>query len=203
MARNMRRFYEIFETNADRMEYYYMLLEEKPEQMQGVVGCIFNDTNPNIRVDLEVDPEYLHEQNSLFPMLYVDPENYYRGCRIILNSKMAESLYKQDPEIVFEIWHELGHYHTMSEYVEEYMNYSSRKEQAYTADQYISIVSGEVLPYEAAADDFAAAYCGPEQGIVALNGMIARVKKHPVMMNNRGLIQDLLNRKKRILAIER
>ncbi len=182
------------------MEYYYMLLEQKPEEMEGVVGVICNDTNPNIRVAIEVDAEYLHEQNSLFPMLFTDPDNYLQECRIVLNRKMAENLYKQDPEVIYEIWHELGHFETMSEYVEDYVNYSSRKEQAYTADQYISIVSGEVLPYEAVADDFALAYCGPEQALIAINGMIARVKKHPKMMNDRGLLQDLLNRKKRVLA---
>ena len=200
MARNMRRFYEIFHVEADRMSYYYALPEEKPENMDGVIGYIFNDSNPALRIALEVDPEYLNAQNSIFPTLYVDPENYIQSCRIILNNRMANSLYKNDPETLFSIWHELGYFHTMSEHVEEYLNYASRKEQGYTAEQYLSIVNGEVMDFEAAADDFAVEYCGRDQAVIALNGLIARVKKHPKLMNDRALLKELLNRKNRILG---
>ena len=198
MARNMRRFYEMFHVPAERMAYYYAFLEELPEPLNGVIGVVMNDTCAGLRILLEVDDDYMKQGKFYTPKLYVDPESYLSECRIIFTGRMARQLLKEDPELVFELWHEVGAFHTMEDHVEAFLNYANRTETGYTAEEYLAIVNGEVLPHEAAADDFAVDYCGGPESVIAVNGMIAQAKKNPATMNDRGLVRALLNRKNRI-----
>ncbi len=202
MAKNRRRFRELFHVDAERMTYYYAFPEELPDPLDGIVGYVVNDSAPSLRIALEIDEEYLKAQKSIFPLLYIDPEDYLSDCRIVLTKEMFERLQKEDPEILFGLWHEVGQFHTMEEHVEEYLTYSDRSSAGMTADQYLAIQNGELLAFQEAADAFAQAYCGRDESIIAINGMISRAKKHPETMNNRPLLQELLNRKKAVTARE-
>ncbi len=202
MARNRRKFRELFHVEAERMTYYYAFPEELPDPLTGIVGYVVNDSAPGLKIALEIDEEYLKGQKSIFPLLYIDPENYIGDCRIVLTKEMFERLQKQDPEILFGLWHEVGQFHTMEEHVEEYLSYSDRSNSGMTADQYLAMLNNELLPYQEAADAFAQAYCGRDESIIAINGMISRAKKHPETMNDRALLQELLIRKKAVSARE-
>lgn len=195
MAKNMRHLHDIFKVPAERMEYYYVLPEEMPDPAEGIVGFVVNDTCPDLRLALEIDEDYLKAQKSVFPLLYIDPDNYLGGSRIVITKEMLKDLYRGDPEVLFCLWHEVGQFHTMSDNVEEYLQYADRTKEGMTGDQYLALMKGELLPYQEAADAFAEDYCTPEDSVIALNGMISRAKKHPMTANDRGLIKELLNRK--------
>jgi len=202
MARNMRRFREMFHVPAERMEYYYMLREDMPEPIEGIIGYIVNDSCEGLKILLEVDDDYLKSRHAYDPTLYLDPEAYLSECRIVLNKRLARLMLKKDPAVIFSLWHELGHFHTMEDHVEEYLNCTAAAEGGFTAEQYVAIMDGIVLPGEAAADDFAVDYCGRQESVIAINGLIAACKKNPATMNDRGTIKSLLNRKNRITRME-
>lgn len=202
MARNQRHLREMFHVPAERLDYYYMLREDMPDPLEGVIGYVLNDTCEGLRIILEVDPEYIAERNAWHPLLYVDPESYLTECRIVLNVRMAEKLIKGDPEVQFELWNQVAHFVGMEDHLQEFMTYEMGNTGGYTTEQYIAILDKQVLPYQAAADDFSYEYMGKVDSIIALNGMIAQCKKNPKTMNDRGLIMELLNRKNRISAKE-
>lgn len=185
----------MFKVPAERMAYYYVLPDEMPDPAEGIVGFVVNDTCPDVRLALEIDEEYLKEQRSVFPLLYIDPDDYLKDSRIVITKEMLKDLYHEDQEILFCLWHEVGQFHTMSDHVEEYLQYADRTQTGMTGDQYLALLNGELLPYQEAADAFAEDYCTPAGSIIALNGMISRAKKHPMTANDRGLIKELLNRK--------
>jgi len=145
---------------------YQCFYRDLPEDFNdGVAGFIINPDNQELRIQIIVDDEWVHDLHYENMCFQFSQDDYIRDCHIIMTLKYFHKLREND-YMQAGIWHEIGHFHTM-----HYFRYvtDGNSQNTYRMDL---IEKGIVPDYEQAADLFAAYYTTPETVLTFLTRAI-------------------------------
>ena len=158
--------------NAGINDYYLYIYPDVPEQCTtGFVGYVGNQSNPDIRIDIEIDFSWMVENHYLTLAFWANPDEYNRS-RIIMTPRFFDE-FRRTPFLQFALWHEVGHYHTIHYFDTLYNENGSAND---IRIQYFE--QGEILPDEKAADVFGLYYTSKEYAIQALSDLIRRRRSY-------------------------
>ena len=149
-------------------DYYYHIYSDVPPKCRtGVVGFVGSLTNPKIKIRIEIDTEWMIDNNHASIVFNADPDNYFEST-IVMTAQYFD-VFRKTPYLLFDLWHEVGHYH-LGHYFDTHFDengsaYQSRREY---------LERGEVMPEEKAADTFGLYYTSKDEAIQALSESIRR-----------------------------
>lgn len=149
-------------------DYYLMIYPDVPPRCTtGVVGFVGSNTNPNVRIELEIDNEWMADHNQVSIVFLVNEENYCESS-IVMTPRYFDE-FRRTPCLQFELWHEIGHYHTL-----HYFNGAFDENGSANMARIECFECGDIMPEEKAADLFGLYYTSREHAIQALSESIRR-----------------------------
>lgn len=176
-------------------KYRFYHYKDVPQNCtSGFIGIIYNRTNKKIKIEIEIDNEYMYENNNSSCCFYLNVDNYLES-EIVMTSSFYEE-FRKNSELLPVIWHEIGHFHTLQYFPNAIesgfgINKSYRKE---------FINNNEIAPDEKAADLFATYYTSKEQMINFFNYMIRRRRSNVKESEaNKSIAVSELCRRKRFI----
>lgn len=141
--------------NADARDYYLIWFTDIPENCdKGYVGAIYNTGNPDLKILIEINDNWMIRNHRSGLSLFIEPVDYISKSGIVVTKETFNNLYNSQ-ESMPGIWHEIGHFHT-TKYFMDYVGENQRKIRI----EYIS--RGKIPPAEYVADLFALYYCDRE-----------------------------------------
>jgi len=159
-------------TNID--EYYYYPYPDVPQHCrEGFVARVGNSTNKSIDIELEINDSTMRELNFTSCCFMFNTEEYTKSSIVMTSSYYSE--YLKNPECVFAIWHEVGHFHTYRYFEETHDEKGSTKAKRI---EYYN--NGEIMPEEKVADLFALYYTSKETAVKYLKYMIKRRRERVI-----------------------
>lgn len=164
-------FSEIRETllpNAGIDDDFLYIYPDVPDRCtQGIVGFVGNESNPKVKIKLEIDHEWMADHNYVTIAFWINIDDF-ADSRIVMTPRYFH-VFRQNPFLKFDLWHEIGHFHTLHYFDTAFdENGSSNK----TRMEYFE--RGDVMPDEKAADLFGLYYTSKEDAIQALSESIRR-----------------------------
>lgn len=159
--------------NANADDYYLRMYEGIPDSCKtGFVGYVGNSSNPDIEIKIEIDDQYMFDNNMISCCLYIDIDNYSKSL-IVMTSAFFNEVRNDDINFLGTIWHEIGHFHTM-----HYFN-TKRSENGSTNQTRLDYFNRrEIMPEEKVADLFALYYTSKEEFVEHFNFMIKRRREN-------------------------
>lgn len=151
--------------NAKINDYFIYIFPDVPENCkEGIIGYIGNDSNKELKLNIEIDDNFMRERNYRTICFYFDCNNYSQSS-IVLTSSFWKAI-EENEFLVASIWHEVGHYHTT-----RYFNtrFGGKSSQQYR-DEFLN--KGEIMPEEKTADLFSAYYTSKEDVVNDMNWLI-------------------------------
>ena len=153
---------------ADIDEYFIHIYPDVPENCtEGFVGFVGNATNKDLRIEIEIDHKFMIEHNYVTMALCCDRDDPLKAT-IVMTPRYFDML-RKTPYLLFELWHEVGHYHT-----NRYFNTQYNEKGSANAIRLEYYKHGEVMPEERAADLFGLYYTSKKDAIQALCEAIKR-----------------------------
>jgi len=181
---------------ADPRDYYLLWFKDIPDDCdKGFVGAVYNSSDPDIKVRIEIDEKWLLENRKRGACLLIDNDNYKSASIIVVTKDVFDRMYRQQIELS-TIWHEIGHFHT-TKYFLDYLTENQEKKRA----EYIS--RNQIPPAEYVADLFALYYSEREDVIEWIKGAIrGRYKLIGSDDNARAAWNELRDRRDALKKIE-
>ena len=98
--------------NAGIDDYYLYIYPDVPARCtHGFVGFVGNKSNPDIEIKLEIDHAWMAEHNYVTIAFWADTDNYHKS-EVVMTPRYFDE-FRNNPWMQFELWHEIGHYHTL------------------------------------------------------------------------------------------
>ena len=149
-------------------DYYLWIYPDVPERCTtGFVGFVGSNTNPDIKIRIEIDHQWMFEHNYVTLAFWANVEKYSES-RIVMTPRYFDE-FRRTPFLQFDLWHEIGHYHTL-----HYFNTPHNENGSANAARIEYFERGEIMPEEKAADIFGLYYTSKEDAIKALSESIRR-----------------------------
>lgn len=149
-------------------DYYLWIYPDVPEQCtRGFVGFVGSNTNPNIKIRIEIDHQWMFEHNYVTLAFWANEENYSESIVVMTPGYFDQ--FRRTPYLKFDLWHEIGHYHTL-----HYFDTPHNENGSANAARLEYFERGEIMPEEKAADIFGLYYTSKEDAIKALSESIRR-----------------------------
>lgn len=178
--------------NAGIDDYFLYIFPDVPEKCtEGIVGFVGNDANKELRIEIEIDGKWMVEHNFVSIAFVVNQDEYQKSS-IVMTPRYFE-MFRKTPCLVFELWHEIAHYHTMHHFDTKYSEKGSTNA---TRLEYHK--RGEVMPEERVADLFGLYYSSKKFSIQALSEAMKRRRTYTwePKETTEGAIEELRRRKK-------
>ena len=149
-------------------DYYYHIYSDVPPKCRtGIVGFVGSVSNSKIKIRIEIDTEWMVENNHTSIVFNTDPDNYYEST-IVMTAQFFD-LFRRTPYLAFNLWHEVGHYH-----LGHYFNTVFNENGSANNMRLEYFERGEIMPEEKAADVFGLYYSSKDDAIQALSELIRR-----------------------------
>ncbi len=149
-------------------DYYLFIYPDVPERCTtGFVGFVGSNTNPDIKIRIEIDHQWMFDHNYATLALCVDIDKHSDSIIVMTPRYFQE--FRRTPYLQFDLWHEVGHYHTL-----HYFNTPFNEKGSANATRIECFERGEIMPEEKAADIFGLYYTSKEYAIKALSESIRR-----------------------------
>lgn len=184
--------------NAGIDDYYLYIYPDVPERCTtGFVGFVGNSSNPDIEIKIEIDHPWMTEHNYVTVAFWVNEENFHES-RVVMTPRFFDE-FRKTPYLQFDLWHEIGHYHTLH-YFDTHFNEkgSANATRLEYADR------GEIMPEEKAADVFGLYYTSKEMALKALSCSIERRRQYtwePREVSDKA-VQEFIRRKRVLREID-
>lgn len=174
-------------------EYYFAHYTDVPDVcLEGFVGYIGNSSNPNVKIEIEVDNQYMYENRQVSCCFYRNLNKYNESVIVMTSEFYSE--FRSNSILMPVVWHEIGHFHTIRYFLDRMQDGSATKERKK------SINNNELSPEEQVADLFAVYYTSKDDVIEFLNYMIKRRRNkidEPVEIKDLAIAE--LCRRKRLI----
>lgn len=149
-------------------DYFLYIYPDVPENCtNGFVGYVGNSSNKNLKIMIEIDHQWMIENNFVTMALCIDRDDYNKAT--IVMSPRYFDMFRKTPFLLFELWHEVGHYHT-----NHYFNTQYNDKGSCNTTRLEYYKRGEVMPEERAADIFGLYYSSKKFAIKSLCEAINR-----------------------------
>ena len=187
---------EQVQLDADPRDYYLYWLHGIPEDCcSGCVGVISNYSNPEVRIPLEINDEWMLTNRKRGMALYIEPNGNHIKGYIVMTKEEFDQLYHKKTGFP-GIWHEVGHFHT-TKYFLDYLTGEQEKQRG----DYIK--KGKIPPAEYVADLFSLYYTEREEVFEYFKNLIrGRYKLIGVDDNARAAWSELRNRRDALKKVE-
>ena len=154
--------------NSGIDDYYLRIYPDVPERCtEGFVGYVGSNSNPDIKIEIEIDHQWMFENNYVTLAFWANAEKYSES-RINMTPRYFDE-FRQNPCLKFDLWHEIGHYHTLHYFSTPHdENGSANKARIEYYEQ------GGIMPDEMAADAFGLYYTSKDDAIQSLSESIRR-----------------------------
>jgi hypothetical protein len=184
--------------NAGIDDYYLCIYPDVPERcIKGIVGFVGNDSNPDIKIRIEIDHDWMTEHNYVSIAFWTNEKKYHESVVVMTPRYFDE--FRKNPWLEFDLWHEIGHYHTL-----HYFDTPFNKKGSANATRVKYWERDEVMPEERAADIFGLYYTSREFALKTLSYAIER--RHNYTWEPRetteGAIQEFIRRKRILREID-
>jgi len=154
--------------NAGIDGYYLYIFPDVPERCTtGVVGYIGHETNKNIKIDIEIDHQWMVDHNYVTIAMWFNEDDYGHSG-IVMTPRYFDE-FRRTPYLKFDLWHEVGHFHT-----HHYFNTPHDEKGSANNIRLEYFERGDVMPDEKAADLFGLYYTSKDLAIQALSESIRR-----------------------------
>jgi|GEM_PF-6079310 len=154
--------------NAGIDDYYLCIYPDVPLNCtKGFVGYVGNESNPNIKIRIEIDHLWMVEHNYVSLALWINEEKYHESV-IVMTPRYFDE-FRRTPFLQFDLWHEIGHYHTL-----HYFDTPHNEKGSANAARLGYFERDEIMPDEKAADIFGLYYTSRETALKALSYAIER-----------------------------
>ena len=173
-------------------DYYLYIYPDVPERCtHGFVGFVGNRSNPEIEIKLEIDLPWMVDHHYATLAFCADRDNY-KESTIVMTPRYFDE-FRKNPWMEFDLWHEVGHYHTL-----HYFDTTFNENGSANAARLEYSVRGEIMPEEKAADVFGLYYTSKEYAMKALSYAIERRRQYTwdARENTEGAIQEFIRRKR-------
>lgn len=184
--------------NAGIDDYYLFIYPDVPLRCtNGFVGFVGNKSNPDVKIRLEIDLPWMVDHNYASIAFWVNEETYYES-RIVMTPRYFEE-FRKNPFLKFEVWHEIGHYHTL-----HCFNTIFNENGSANAARVEYLESGEVMPEEKAADLFGLYYTSREDALKALSYSIERRRAYTwdTQESEEKAVKEFIRRKRILREID-
>lgn len=184
--------------NAGIDDYYLRIFPDVPERCTtGIVGYVGNDSNPEIRINIEIDHPWMVEHNYVSIAMWLNDENYYESG-IVMTPRYFDE-FRRNPFLQFEIWHEIGHFHTL-----HYFDTPHNENGSANAARIEYFERGDIMPDEKAADVFGLYYTSKEIALKSLSYSIERRRTYTwePKENTERAVQEFIRRKRVLREID-
>lgn len=184
--------------NAEIDDYYLRIYSDVPERCtKGIVGYVGNESNPDIKIRIEIDHPWMVEHNYASVAFWVNDEKYHES-EIVMTPRYFDE-FRKTPYLQFELWHEIGHFHTL-----HYFNTPHDGKGSANAARIEFFERGEIMPDEKAADIFGLYYTSRELALKALSYSIERRRTYTwePKENTEKAIQEFIRRKRLLREID-
>ena len=149
-------------------DYYLIIYPDVPEFCsKGFVGYVGNESNPDIKIRIEINLQWMRESNFHSIAISYNRDNPHES-QIIMTPQYFDQ-FRKTPWMLFDLWHEVGHCHTL-----HYFNVPTDENGSAKAARMEYFERGEVMPAEQAADIFGLYYTSREDALKALSYFIER-----------------------------
>lgn len=149
-------------------DYYLWIYPDVPERCtKGFVGYVGSNTNPDIKIKIEIDHQWMFENNYVTLAFWANVDNY-KESEIVMTPRYFDD-FRKNPYLRFDLWHEIGHYHTL-----HYFDSPHNEKGSANAARIEYFERGEIMPEEKAADIFGLYYTSKDDAIKALSESIRR-----------------------------
>ncbi len=178
--------------NAGIDDYYLRIFPDVPERCdKGIVGFVGNESNPEIDITIEIDHPWMVEHNYVSLAMWINDEDFYKSG-IVMTPRYFDE-FRHSPYLQFELWHEIGHFHTM-----HYFNTFHNEKGSANAVRLEYFERGEIMPDEMAADVFGLYYTSKEVALKSLSHSIERRRTYTwePRENTEKAIQEFIRRKR-------
>lgn len=147
-------------------DYYLYIYPDVPDRCEkGFVGYIGNSKDLNLKIELEIDTEWMIEHNQI-SLVFTYDRNDPSKATLVMTARFFDTL-RRTPCLEFGLWHEVGHYHTL-----RYFDYAADENGSTQKARAKYLEQGEVAPAEVAADIFALYYTSKDVAIEYLSESI-------------------------------
>lgn len=151
--------------NASINDYFIRIFPDVPENCkEGIIGYIGNASNKKLKLNIEINDDFMRERNYRTICFYFDCNNYSQSS-IVLTSSFWKAI-EENEFLVASIWHEVGHFHTTRYFNTRFDGKSAQKYR----DELLN--KGEIMPEEKAADLFSAYYTSKADVVNDMNWLI-------------------------------
>ena len=187
-----------YNPHADPGKYYLIWYNDIPPNCStGYVGIILNDANPNIKINIEIDDEWMLNNNYRTVALYVDEDHFEDKSTIVLTSNFFK-LMMEEEFLCASLWHEIGHFHTMHYFNTPYFGSSSFEYRMKCFER------GLVTKEEQVADLFSVYYSSKEDFLKDIQWLIRTRYSNPYEKEERKIaaVNEMRMRRKLIKDLE-
>lgn len=154
--------------NACINDYYLFIYPDVPERCTtGIVGFVGSTTNSDVKIKIEIDHQWMFDHNYASIAFWVNDKNYAESV-IVMTPRYFDE-FRRTPYQQFDLWHEIGHYHTL-----HYFNTPHNEKGSANDARMDYFERGEIMPDEKAADVFALYYTSKDYAIKSLSESIRR-----------------------------
>lgn len=149
-------------------DYYLWIYPDVPERCtKGFVGFVGSNTNPDIKIKIEIDHQWMFDNNYVTLAFWANVDNYNES-EIVMTPRYFDE-FRRNPYLQFDLWHEIGHYHTL-----HYFDSPHNENGSANASRIEYFERGDIMPEEKAADIFGLYYTSKDDAIRALSESIRR-----------------------------
>lgn len=184
--------------NAGIDDYYLFIYPDVPDRCtKGFVGYVGNKSNPEINIRIEIDHQWMFEHNYVALAFWANVEKYHES-EIVMTPRYFDE-FRRNPFLQFELWHEIGHYHTL-----HYFNTAHNENGSADAERNEYFDRGDIMPDEKAADIFGLYYTSKELALKALSYSIERRRSYTweKRETTEKAIQEFIRRKRILREID-
>lgn len=184
--------------NAGIDDYFLYIYPDVPERCtEGFVGFVGNESNPDIEIKLEIDLPWMVDHNYASIAFCINDENFQKSWVVMTPRYFDE--FRKNPWLQFELWHEIGHYHTL-----HYFDTPHNEQGSANVARLEYFARGEIMPDEKAADIFGLYYTSKEYALKALSYSIERRRQYTwdSAENTEKAIQEFIRRKRLLREID-
>ena len=184
--------------NAGIDDYYLCIYPDVPDRCtKGFVGFVGNESNPDIKIRLEIDHPWMTEHKYVTIAFCTNEENYQESWVVMTPRYFDE--FRKNLWMQFDLWHEIGHYHTL-----HYFCTPHNEKGSANAARLEYFACGEIMPDEKAADIFGLYYTSKEYALKALSYSIERRRTYTwePKETTEGAIQEFIRRKRLLREID-
>lgn len=149
-------------------DYYLRIYPDVPERCtKGFVGYVGSNTNPDVKIKIEIDHQWMFDNNYVTLAFWANVDNYNES-EIVMTPRYFDE-FRRSPYLQFDLWHEIGHYHTL-----HYFDSPHNENGSSNASRIEYFERGDIMPEEKAADIFSLYYTSKDDAIKALSESIRR-----------------------------